>query len=127
MTERFEADNNICKIFKDIYIYMQLNNGKYSNYNYEMFLNNLENGCINVLNGGFNLESSLLSLKKFNHSHRFYYFNCQNLEKVENVSQSVELKGANNSNVVIDLSIFIIYNRKVVISKTNGQILELTK
>lgn len=98
-----------------------------SNYNYEMFLNNLENGCINVLNGGFNLESSLLSLKKFNHSHRFYYFNCQNLEKVENVSQSVELKGANNSNVAIDLSIFIIYNRKVVISKTNGQILELTK
>lgn len=98
-----------------------------SNYNYDMFLNNLENGGFNVINGGFNLESSLLTLRKWNINHRYYYFNCQNLPQFENMSQNIDLRGDNDSKISIDLSVFVIYNRKVVLEKNGGKILELSQ
>ncbi len=98
---------------------------KSADYNYEHFLANLENGALNVVNGGFNLETSLINLRRWNYNYKYYYFNLNNLPKVENVSQNVELQGLNDNNFNINLSVFIIYNKKVTINKENGNIVEV--
>jgi hypothetical protein len=85
----------------------------------------LENGALNCINSGFNLETSLLNLKRWNTNYKYYYFNLNNLTKVENVSQNVELIGNNDTNVGVNLSIFIIYSKKVTIDKRNGNIIEI--
>jgi len=98
---------------------------KSADYNYEHFLSNLENGNINVVNGGYNLEQSSLNLRKWNYNHKYYYFNCNNLPKVENISQNVELTGLNDNNFKLTMSVFIIYNKKCVINRENGNIIEM--
>ena len=98
---------------------------KSADYNYEHFMGNLEYGCVNTINGGYNLENSLLNLRRWNTNHRYYYFNLQFLPEMENISQNVELKGLNNNNFDIYLNVFIIYNKKVSINKENGNIIEM--
>jgi len=94
-------------------------------YNYEHFMSNLDNGALNVMNGGYNLETSLINLKKWNYNHKYYYFNCGNIQQQLNVSQNVELSGYNDNNFNINLSIFIITNKKCEINRENGNILLL--
>lgn len=100
---------------------------KSADYNYEHFLSNLENGGLNTVTGGFNLETSLLNLQKWNKNYKYYYFNLNFLEKQKDVSQNVELQGLNDNNVNIYLNVFIIYQKRVELNKENGNILSINQ
>ena len=98
---------------------------KSADYNYEHFLGNLGGGNINVINGGANLESSLITLKRFNNNYKYYYFDCNNLAPQLNVAQAIELQGFNDNNFTLNLNIFVIVNKMISINKENGNILGL--
>jgi len=100
---------------------------KSADYNYEHFISSLDNGGLNTVTGGFNLETSLLNLQKWNKNYKYYYFNLNSLEKQKDVSQNVELQGLNDNNVNIYLNVFIIYSKKVEVNKENGNIISINQ
>lgn len=77
------------------------------------------------MNGGFNIETSLLNLKRWNSNYKYYYFNLNFLPKQKDISQNVELQGLNDCNFNLNMSVFIIYEKMVQINKENGNIISI--
>jgi hypothetical protein len=95
------------------------------NYDYEAFLTQLAQS--NQINGGLTtgLSSGLISEAMFSKLYRYYYGNCSRiLPSEEGVSRSVQIIGQNMSQSIIDLMVFVEFQREIVIDVATGARIE---
>ena len=95
------------------------------NYDFEAFCQQLAQS--NQLNGGLTtgLASGLISESMFSKLYRYYYGNCSRiLPSEEGVSRSVQIIGENKSSSVIDLMVFVEFQKEIVIDVATGARIE---
>lgn len=79
---------------------------------------------INQLNGGVTtgLASGLVGLKEWSYLYRYYVGNASRiLPSEEGMARSVQLQCINQSQVAIDLMVFIVYEKAITVSLQTGQ------
>jgi hypothetical protein len=92
-----------------------------SNYDFQSFLEQLRQS--NQINGnattGF--TSGLINENSFSRGMRWYYADASRIIPSESgVSRSVQILGQNLSSVSIDLLVFIIFKKQIIINLNNG-------
>lgn len=95
------------------------------NYDFEAFCQQLAQS--NQLNGGLTtgLASGLISESMFSKLYRYYYGNCSRiLPSEEGVSRSVQIVGQNKSSSIIDLMVFVEFQKEIVIDVATGARIE---
>ena len=94
-------------------------------YDFEAFLEQLNQS--NQLNGGLTtgLASGLISENAFSSGYRYYYGNAsRTLPSEQGVSRSIQIVGNNVSTVVIDLMVFVMFQREITIDISTGARIE---
>jgi hypothetical protein len=92
-------------------------------YDYSMFMDELQS--INALNGNITpgLTSGLISEEDFIHSYRYYVCDCsRRLQSEDVLPKSVNISGINKSLLPITLHVFVVFGRKVTINVADGSI-----
>lgn len=91
-------------------------------YTFEEFIQQVV-GC-NAINGGLSdgLSSGLINKSMFENNYRYYVVDLSRKSTDDIASKSINIVGLNNSNVAIDLYIFITYQRQIKINVGTGEI-----
>jgi hypothetical protein len=79
---------------------------------------------INQLNGGATtgLASGLIGLKEWSYLYRYYVGNASRiLPSEEGMARSVQLQCINQSQVAIDLMVFVVYEKAITVNMSTGQ------
>ena len=79
---------------------------------------------INQLNGGATtgLASGLIGLKEWSYLYRYYVGNASRiLPSEEGMARSVQLQCINQSQVPIDLMVFVVYEKSITVNMSTGQ------
>jgi hypothetical protein len=95
------------------------------NYDFEAFRQQLISS--NQLNGSLTtgLASGLISEDMFSRLYRYYYGDCSRvLPSEQGVSRSVQVIGQNVSSVIIDLMVFVEFQREITIDVSTGARIE---
>ena len=92
-------------------------------YNYEMFIEQLASS--NQLNGNMtsSMASGLIGMHDFHSLYRYYYANASrcNALSEDGVPKAVQMIGTNNSTQIIDLLVFITFEKSVTLDLRTGQ------
>jgi hypothetical protein len=94
-------------------------------YDFEAFLEQLNQS--NQINGGLTtgLASGLISESMFSSGYRYYYGDASRiLPSEQGVSRSVQIVGNNVSSLAIDIMVFVIFNREITIDISTGARIE---
>jgi hypothetical protein len=71
------------------------------------------------------LTSGLISEDMFSRGYRYYYGNCSRILPAEaGVSRSIQIVGQNASSVIIDLLVFVEFEKEITIDITTGARIE---
>jgi len=95
------------------------------NYDFEAFRQQLISS--NQLNGSLTtgLASGLISEDMFSRLYRYYYGDCsRTLPSEQGVSRSVQITGQNTSELIIDLMVFVEFQREITIDVSTGARIE---
>lgn len=95
------------------------------NYDFEAFRQQLISS--NQLNGSLTtgLASGLISEDMFSRLYRYYYGDCSRvLPSEQGVSRSVQIIGQNSSQLIIDLMVFVEFQRELTIDVSTGARIE---
>ena len=92
-------------------------------YNYEMFIEQLASS--NQLNGNMtsSMASGLIGMHDFNSLYRYYYANASrcNALSEDGVPKAVQMIGTNNSTQIIDLLVFVTFEKSCTLDLRTGQ------
>lgn len=88
------------------------------NYNYQAFNNNL----LKISNPHL---LHCISQNMFNLNHRYYYFDCEEIDgSNQGISKSINLICTNNNTYNIDAQIYVVFSNYIKMNKLNGAILD---
>jgi hypothetical protein len=94
-------------------------------YDYETFYEQLVSA--NQLNGSLttSLSSGLIGKSEFQNLYRYYYGNAsRSIPSEDGVSKAVQVSGVNNSPQTIDVSVYIEFQRQIVVDLRSGTRIE---
>ena len=94
------------------------------NYTWQNFL--YETKGSNSLNGGLsdNLCSGLINYEEWMAGYHYIYVDLSRKESIgdDNIARSIEIRGTNSSNCIMDYVIIVNYSREINISTTTGEL-----
>lgn len=93
------------------------------NYDFVQFLEN--NVQLFGLNGNQtnSLSSGIIDFTKFRHNYRYYAFDLSRyLDSVDNIPQMITFESFNNSNVAVDLYVYVLWERAAEFSLEKGAV-----
>jgi hypothetical protein len=94
-------------------------------YDYSMFMDELQS--VNAINGNITpgLTSGLISEEDFIHSYRYYVCDCsRRLQSEDVLPKSVTVSGINKSLLNITLHVFVVWGRKITINVADGSVVQ---
>ena len=93
------------------------------NYDFELFQHELLG--VNSINGSasYGLSSGLLDQTSFENIYRYYIVNLERRVSNKNIPVSIAINGQNSNAVPIDLHIFVVSRKSILIDCETGKLL----
>jgi hypothetical protein len=90
-------------------------------YDYETFAEQLVSS--NQLNGSLttSMASGLIGKEDFQWCYRYYYGNVsRSIPSEDGVAKAIQIMGTNNSNITVDLMVFVEFQREITVDVRTG-------